>query len=196
VPPPDDRRLGRRGRAAVGRRAPYHRQHAVAAAAGAGEREAQAELLVGAARGRGAGGAPHPGAERGVRGGGAEEVAPGAPPRAQQPPAVAPRRQLGAGRAAHAHELHPAGELRERHVRRAVAARRRAEQALARLERLPALLHRREVPPPAGEAHGPEPPARHVERDAPADRERLDRRVPAEGREAVIAGAVHGGAHP
>jgi hypothetical protein len=67
----------------------------------------------------------------------------------------------------------------------------RAEEALGVLDRLAPLLDGREVPAAAVKTHGPDPRAGGVEGEPPPDGKRRDRGVVAEGREAVIARAVH-----
>src|SRR5690606_16041435 len=94
--------------------------------------------------------------------------------------AVAPGRELGPERRADAYQFHPLEQPREPDVLRRDAHARAAEQPLAVLDRLPALLERREVPALALAAHDPEPALRAVERDAPADREVLEHLVRAE----------------
>ena len=105
--------------------------------------------------------------------------------------AIAPRRHLRTLRITDAHELEPFLEPRETDLVGGHAQPGGAEGALALLDRLPALLERREVPPLALPAHDPEPALRRVEREPSPHRKVLDRLVAAECAAAEQAGAVH-----
>src|SRR5688572_12124579 len=102
--------------------------------------------------------------------------------------AVSPRGHLGTQRGADAHELQPFAQPGQSDVVGGRAQTRLGEQALALLDRLPALLERGEVPPLAGPAHDPEPPLRRVERKATPYWEMLNDLVLAEVRVAEKAG--------
>src|SRR4051794_25935896 len=91
--------------------------------------------------------------------------------------AVTPRRQLGPLRRADANELEAFPDARQsdvvsRHPQAGVT-----EQALAFLDRLPALLHRCQVPSLAAVTDHPQASTLRIERQPPADRKMLDRVV-------------------
>src|SRR5262249_1529388 len=70
------------------------------------------------------------------------------------------------------------------------AQARATEQALAVLDRFPALLDRREIPPLAPSAHDPQATAGRIEGKTAPDGEMLDRFVLAELRLAEDAGGI------
>src|SRR5690606_21307636 len=99
-------------------------------------------------------------------------------------------------RAAAPHNVAPPPVAALADVLRGCPDARIAEAPLARLDRLPSLLERREVPAFALAAHDPEAAAIGVEGEAPADREVLHDFVRAERLVAEHAGRVHGAPSP
>ena len=95
--------------------------------------------------------------------------------------AVAPRGELGTLRRANSHERRPVTQLRQADVLGRDAAPRITKQLLGRLDRLPAVLERREIPSLAVRAHDPQPSLRGVEREPLSDREGLERLVAPSG---------------
>ncbi len=105
--------------------------------------------------------------------------------------AVPPGSELVPERSAHPDELKALGEPREPDIVRRRSETRVVEPPLARLDRLPARIQRREVPPFAAPADDPQTAARGVERETSADRKLLDRLVRSQVVVAVDAGRVH-----
>ena len=105
---------------------------------------------------------------------------------------VAPRRELGAHGLADPHERQPFGVPRQADVVGRNANPRVPEDALAVLDRLPALLQRRQVPAFAFPADHPEAPPGGIEGEPAADGEGLDDLVGSQGFPAEHAGFVHG----
>jgi hypothetical protein len=112
-------------------------------------------------------------------------------PEPRQPSAVPPRRDLRQQRRADANELESAAELRQADVVGRHPEARAAEAALALVDRLPALLERRQVPSPTARAHDPQAPLPRIEREPPPDGERREEVVRAQVRVAEEAGGVH-----
>ena len=95
--------------------------------------------------------------------------------------AVAPRRDLGKQRRPDANELESAAELGEADVVGRHAQPGAAEESLGLVDRLPALLERREVPASALRADHPEPPLLRIVRQPTPD---------GKGRKVVIGAEV------
>jgi len=104
---------------------------------------------------------------------------------------VPPGGEFGPERLADANELCSVAQPRESDIVRLGAEFLRAEQALTLFDRLPSLVERREIPPAACDAHDPEAAVVRIERETPADRERLDAVVLAERVMAMEARGVH-----
>jgi hypothetical protein len=131
--------------------------------------------------------------EREAPGRGGERCPPRRPkPSRAKPLAVAPRRELGAQRLPDANEVEPLSQGGEADVVGGNAQRRSPECPFALLDRLPALLDRREVPVATLCAHRPQPPSGRIERQPSADGKVLDDVVRAELGVAEEAGGVHG----
>src|SRR5262249_31931011 len=125
------------------------------------------------------------------------DPAPGEQQLATSPPteliAVSPRGEFRAQRLADANERQPVAQLGEPDVVRRDPASRVTVPLLGLLDRLPALFQRREVPALALRTDDPQPPLGGVERQALADRKRLDGLVGAERLIAEQARRVHTG---
>ena len=93
---------------------------------------------------------------------------------------VSPCSKLRALRFADANQFQAFVQLREADVVGRDAFLRVAKELLALLDGFPAFFERREVPLLAFATHDPQAPAPLIEREPPADRERLDDLVCAE----------------
>ncbi len=105
--------------------------------------------------------------------------------------AVSPGRKFGPQRLADPHERRSVAHLGQAYVVGRQAAARIGEQLLGRFDRFPALLERRQIPAFAVRADDPQPPALGVERQALADRKRLERLIGAERLVAKQTGGIH-----
>jgi hypothetical protein len=112
-------------------------------------------------------------------------------PTATELGAVAPRRKLRAKGRPDAHQLEPLTQPRQADVVGGGAQSRPAIETLALVDRLPALLERREIPSPATRTDDPQSALRRVEGEPAADREPLDGLVDAEIGLAEEAVVVH-----
>ena len=107
--------------------------------------------------------------------------------------AVSPGRKLARDRAADAYQLRAVTQLRQSHLVGTRPQSRLAKGALARLDRLPALLDGGEVPSLAAATHRPQPPLRCIEGESSPDGHLLDAVVRGEGGGAPGAGGQHAG---
>ncbi len=110
---------------------------------------------------------------------------------ARESRAVAPRRDLREQRGSDAHELEPSAKAREPDVVGRHPQTRAAEETLAFVDRLPAFLERREIPPPAPRADHPQPSLLRVVRQPAADGKRRQKVIRAEVGVAEETGGVH-----
>src|SRR5678815_6103791 len=111
---------------------------------------------------------------------------------ARESRSVAPRRDLRQQRRSNANELEAAAKARQADVVGGHPEACAAEQPLGLIDRLPALLERREVPSPASGANDPEPTLFRIERQPSANREGRQKVIGGEIRVTKQTGRVHG----